>query len=234
MNKKELVVKYRPLVQLACNIYNLRNLFRQRSAGKGTVTTSCALLDKVDFHISGENNRVIIEDFSRLKNCAVYISGNNNTIRIGAWSTLIQAEFCIEDDGNEILLGEHTRILGKTHLAAIEGTKIIIGKDGMFSSDVHFRTGDSHSILDMDGKRINGSEDIVLGEHVWVGTKTTCLKGAMVPDHSIIGAGSLVTKKFSTPNCILAGVPAKIVKENVDWSIHRVPVGEVAPDFVPQ
>ena len=223
MNKKELVMKYRPLVNLACSVHNLRNIFRKKISSGNSLNISCALLKKVD-----------IEDFCQLTNCAFYISGNNNTVRIGPWSTLINGEICIEDDGNEIILGEHTRILGKTHLAAIEGTKIVIGKDSMFSSDVHFRTGDSHSILDMSGKRINGSEDIVIGEHVWVGTKVTCLKGARVPDHSIIGACALVTGKFHTPNCVLAGVPAKIVKENVDWSMQRIPVGEVAPDFVPQ
>ena len=234
MNKKELVMKYRPLVNLACSTYNLRNIFRKKIARGNQTTISCTLLKKVDFHISGKNNTVVIEDFCQLKNCSIIISGNNNIIHIGKWSTLINAEMCIEDDGNEIILGEHTRILGKTHLAAIEGTKILVGKDSMFSSDVHFRTGDSHSILDINGKRINGSDDIVLGEHVWVGTKVTCLKGARVPDHSIIGACALVTGKFQTPNCVLAGVPAKIVKENVNWSIHRVPVGEIAPDFMPQ
>ncbi len=178
------------------------------------------------------DNEIIIEDFCRLKNCSIIITGSHNRIIIGKWSTLLNAELCIEDSGNEILLGEHTRILGKTHLAAIEGTKIIVGKDSMFSSDVHFRTGDSHSIVDMEGKRINGSADIVIGEHVWVGTKATCLKGAKVPDHSILGACALVTGQFDKPHCVLAGVPAKVVKENVDWSIHRVPVGEVPPDFL--
>lgn len=232
MNKKELVVKYRPLVSLACGVHNLWNLPRKRTRG-GDVYTPCALLKKVDFRISGKNNRVIIEDFCQLKNCAIIISGNNNTVRIGKWSTLINAELYIEDDNNTIDLGEHTRILGKTHLAAIEGTKIQIGRDCMFSSDVHFRTGDSHSVLNMEGRRINPSQDIVIGDHVWIGTKVTCLKGAQVPDHSIVGACALVTGKFHQPNCALAGVPAKVVKEGVDWSITRVPVGEVAGDFQP-
>lgn len=232
MNKKELVVKYRTLIDLACSVYNLKNLFRRKVAKGTKITTSCTMLDKVNFHIKGQNNEVIIEDFSRLKNCSIIISGNNNRIYIGKWSTLLNAELVIQNSGNEIILQEHTRILGKTHLAAIEGTKIVVGKDSMFSSDIHFRTGDSHSILDMDGKRINASKDIIIGEHVWVGTKVTCLKGAIVPDHSIIGACSLVTGQFHQPNCALAGVPAKVVKENVDWSIHPVPVGEVPPDFV--
>lgn len=232
MNKKELVVKYRGLINLACGVYNLPGLFRRHLKGSAKIRTSCSMLKNVSFHIKGQDNEIIIEDFCRLKNCSIIVSGNHNRIVIGRWSTLLNAELCIENSGNEILLGEHTRILGKTHLAAIEGTKIVVGKDSMFSSDIHFRTGDSHSILNLEGKRINASGDIVIGEHVWVGTKVTCLKGARVPDHSIVGACALVTGAFDKPNCVLAGVPAKVVKEQVDWSIHRVPVGEIPPDFV--
>jgi len=226
MNKKELVVKYRPLVKIACAVHNLRNVFRKRSPGSVDVSVGCALLRKVSFDARGRNNQVTVGDFSRLYNCTFYIFGSNNTIRIDKWCSLTNAEFYIEDDNNEIVIGEHTVIAGKTHLAAIEGTKISIGQDSLFSSDVDLRTGDSHSLLNLEGKRINRSEDIVIGDHVWVGTKATCLKGAQVPAHSVVGACSLVTGRFDKPNCVLAGVPAKVVKEGVDWSNNRIPVDE--------
>ena len=231
MNKKELVQKFHPLVSLACSAYNLQNLFRIRKGRGNRVCAPCALLKNVTIHISGRNNRIIIEDYCRLSNCAIYIRGNDNTVVIGKWCILIGAELCIEDNGNEICMGDHTKIYGKTHLAAIEGTRILIGRDCLFSSDIHFRTGDSHSILDMDGRRINGSEDIVIGEHVWVGTKVLCLKGSQVADHCVVGAGALVTGSCKKTNCILAGVPVRVVKENIDWSDYRVPVGEVPPDY---
>lgn len=227
MNKKELVVRYRPLVALACSTHNLRNFFRVKKHGKGNrLTAPCALLQKVNIHFSGNHNTVIVEDFSTLKNVSLYISGDNNTIHIGPWCYLNQAEFCTENAGNTIAIGEHTRIMGQTHLAAIEGTKITIGEDCLFSSDVHVRTGDSHSVLNLEGKRINPSEDIVIGDHVWMGTKTTCLKGAVIPHHNIVGACALVTGKFEEPNCALAGVPAKVVKREVDWCLQRIPVEE--------
>lgn len=235
MNKKELVRKYRPLVSLACSVHNLRNVLRIKKKGQGNrIVAPCALLKKCRIEFGGKNNTVIVEDFSTLNGVSMYLYGDNNTVHIGAWCHLIQAEFCTENSGNRIEIGEHTKILGKTHLAAIEGTEILIGKDCLFSSDVHFRTGDSHSVLDMQGRRINASENITIGDHVWVGTKATCLKGAKVPDHSIIGACALVTGQFEEPNCVLAGVPAKVTKREVDWSLKRIPVGEVAADFQPQ
>ena len=234
MDKKALIVKYRSLVSLACRLHNLPNLLRRRIKGRGNrIEAPCALLKRVDIRISGSNNRVIVEDFSVLKGVSVYISGDNNTVSIGSWCHLNGTEFCMEKSGNTVAVGSRSKLLGKTHLAAMEGTRIDIGRECLFSSDIHFRTGDSHSILDMKGRRINPSQDILLGDHVWVGTKVICLKGSVVPPHSIVGAGALVTKAFSQPNCVLAGNPAKVVKTGVDWSLKRIPVGETAADFQP-
>ncbi len=234
MNKKELVQKYRPLVSFACRIHNLRNFFRMKMAGTDNrIEAPVALLKKVHIRIKGNHNRIIVGDFARLPGVSITIHGSGNVIRIGDWSCLVGTDLFMEDDGGSITIGDHTRILGKTHLAVIEGTSITIGRDCLFSSDIQLRTGDSHSVLDMDGRRINASEDIWIGDHVWVGTKAFFTKGARVASHCIVGARALVTKAFSEPHCTLAGVPAKIVKREVDWSICRIPVGEVAADFQP-
>ena len=234
MNKKELVVKYRSLVSLACRVHNLRNFFRIKKTGEGNrIIASCALLKKVNIRIKGSNNTVVIGEFAQLTGASIYINGSGNTVTIGGWSYLGGTDLFIEDDGGSITIGSRTKFLGKTHLAVIEGTSITIGEDCLFSSDIQLRTGDSHSVLDLQGRRINASKDIVVGEHVWVGTKAFLSKGAQVAPHSIVGACSLVTKAFSEPHCSLAGVPAKIVKREVDWSIRRIPVGETAKDFHP-
>ena len=225
MNKKELVVKYRPLVRLACRIHNLRNFFRIKKTGAGNeIIAPCALLKKVNIRIKGSNNKIVIGDFAQLPGACITIHGSGNTVTIGDWSYLGGTDLFVEDDGGSITIGQHSKFLGKTHLAVIEGTSITIGRDCLFSSEVHVRTGDSHSVLNLEGKRINPSADITIGDHVWMGTKTTCLKGAAVPDNSIVGACALVTGKFTQPHSALAGVPAKVVKQDVDWCIQRIPV----------
>lgn len=229
MNKKEFAIRYRALFKTFCAIYNLPSLLWR--VERKQIVAPCALIKNLKIHIAGNNNKVIIEDFSRLKNCSIHIYGNDNRIVIGTNSNLINTDLWIEDDHNEIIIGEKTCITGKTHLAAIEGTKISIGKNCLFSSNIHFQTGDSHSILDLTGKRINKSEDISIGDHVWVGTKVTCLKGVRVPPHSIIGACAVLTEQFLEENTVLAGVPARVVKKGVRWSGKRIPVGEVASDF---
>lgn len=234
MNKKELVQKYHGLVSLACRTYNLRNVFRIKKVGDNNrIIAPCALLKKVKIRIKGSHNTVVIGEFARLEGASIYINGSFNHVTVGDWSYLGGTDLFIEDDGGSIVIGSRTKFLGKTHLAVIEGTSITIGQDCLFSSDIQLRTGDSHSMLDMEGRRVNASEDIVIGDHVWVGTKAFLNKGAKVAPHSIVGACALVTKAFEDPHCALAGVPAKIVKRDADWSIRRIPVGEKAKDFCP-
>jgi acetyltransferase-like isoleucine patch superfamily enzyme len=179
-------------------------------------------LKNTSITVLGRNNTIIIHDLSRLLQCNITILGNNNRIEIGKNAYLDQADFYIEDNNNQIIIGDHSSIHGFTKLATIEGTSITIGQDCMFSRDIHLRTGDSHSIINSDKIRINPSENIEIGDHVWIGTKVICLKGVHISDHSIIGAGSLVTKQFHEPHVILAGNPAKIIKHDIDWLRERI------------
>ena len=87
----------------------------------------------------------------------------------------------------------------------------------MFSDTITFRTGDSHSILGSDGKRINKAKDITIGDHVWIGQQVIVLKGSTVGADSIVGTGSLLTGKTYDSNSIIAGIPAKTVKQHVSW-----------------
>ena len=83
-------------------------------------------------------------------------------------------------------------------------------------------TGDSHSIVDLEGKRLNTSESIRIGDHVWVGINVTCLKGVHIANNSVVGAGSLLNGSFSEENVVLAGNPARVVKTGVDWLRERI------------
>lgn len=170
---------------------------------------------------NGNGNKVIIGDSVKINNCIVYFRGNNNTITIGNNSVLNCVEFFVENSKNEISIGSSTHLFGKTHLAAIEGTKIKIGNDCLLSSDLHFRTGDSHSILNSSGERINKSKDIVIENHVWIGTKVTCLKGVRVSENSVVAATTTLCKEYNESNVVIAGVPGKIVKHQINWSNER-------------
>lgn len=171
---------------------------------------------------SRENNTIIFQKGAIIRKTKINIKGSNNVVEIGAKANINCGDIYIEDDGNSVVIDEGTNICGRTHLECTEGKSIHIGKDCLFSSEIVFRTGDSHSILDMDGNRINPSESIVVQDHVWIGYRALVNKGVVIPKNSVVGTGAVVTKAFEEENVILAGVPAKIVKHNIDWKHERV------------
>lgn len=99
-----------------------------------------------------------------------------------------------------------------------------IGKDCMLSSNILFRSCDGHTIYDMKtGEVLNKSKPIILGDHVWVGASVTFLKGADIPNNSILGTNSIISKKFTEEFTAIAGTPASVVKTGVNWDRAHVP-----------
>jgi len=98
----------------------------------------------------------------------------------------------------------------------------------MFSYDIELKTGDSHSIFDLNtNSRINFGKSIKLGNHVWVGAHVVILKGVEIGDNSVIGTSTVCTK--SIPACSLAvGIPANVIKTNVTWERKRIEIKNIA------
>lgn len=93
----------------------------------------------------------------------------------------------------------------------------------MLSSKIDIRTGDSHSLIQQETRnRLNYSESVKIGDHVWIGTGVTVLKGTSIANNCMVGAASLLCKRYLNPNCVIAGVPAKEVKRNIDWIAERI------------
>jgi acetyltransferase-like isoleucine patch superfamily enzyme len=91
--------------------------------------------------------------------------------------------------------------------------KITIGDNVVISENVTIRDSDNHELL-YDGYEM--SKPVTIGNHVWIGMNVTILKGVTIGDGAVIAAGSVVTRDIS-PHCLAAGVPAKVIKENVRW-----------------
>lgn len=67
----------------------------------------------------------------------------------------------------------------------------------------------NHDIYDIS-KHIKGK--VKIGRYCWIGMNAVILPGVELGDHTIVGAGAVVTKSFPEGYCVIAGNPAKIIK----------------------
>lgn len=93
----------------------------------------------------------------------------------------------------------------------------------MFSDDIEIRNGDSHSMIDtISNQRINQAEYVIIGDHVWLPTHVRVLKGSSIPSMSVVGNSAIVTSELSCKNGLYAGVPCRLIKENIDWDRYKL------------
>ncbi len=205
-----------------------RRLFRSNVIKKqrGNLVKMCGggNVKRARISVKGKGNSILIDTPVYGENLSIFVLGNNNRINILKGCVLKNLNIWIEDDDNEVFIGKNTLICGRTKLSCIEGKKIIIGEGCMFSDNIEVRTGDSHSILDENGRRINPSFDVKIDNHVWVGHGATILKGVHILENCIIGTQAVVTKSFDEKGIVLAGNPARKVKENISWDVKRLPI----------
>ena len=154
----------------------------------------------------------------------IEVFGKNNTVEIA--DSVMVYERCyisIKGDNCHCVIGSKTTIGSASLFLEESRTDIRIGEDCMLGRDICLHTTDFHSILDnISGQRINYPESIYVGEHVWLGLGVTLGKGAYVADGSVVGEHAMVTKKFTQPHICLVGIPAKIIKENINWSREKL------------
>ena len=151
-----------------------------------------------------------------------------STVKIGNKCRFLDALFRIygHEKNSSIIINDGSTFESNLDLHANAGKKLIIGRDCMFSHDINVWAGDGHTMFDVKtGKNTNSDYDnlpsykneIVIGDHVWVGKGTFILAGTNINTGSVIGAQSVV-KGIYPNNCVVAGNPAKIVKYDVAWS----------------
>lgn len=90
---------------------------------------------------------------------------------------------------------------------------ITIGSGAAISSDVVIRDTDSHELV---GGRRPMTEPVVIGNHVWIGTKATILKGVTIGDGAIVAAGAVVVQDVPA-RAVVGGVPARVLRTGADW-----------------
>jgi acetyltransferase-like isoleucine patch superfamily enzyme len=190
------------------------------SGGHNQILIGKSLLIQTRIRIQGQNNTVSIGDGCRLRDLKIHVIGDSLRMEI-ADNCQIRGKIIVEDRGSTVAIGAGTTIVNAL-LTAHEGTHVRIGNDCMFSTLVGVRAGDTHSILDANtGQRLNPSQSINIGRHVWLCVGSTVMKGSQIGEGSIVGGFSIVMG--SLPAGVLAvGTPAKVIRTNVSWQRERI------------
>ena len=171
--------------------------------------------------ITGKRNRVEIHEPLAVRNFSLTITGENNIFKIDKNSQINKLSVSM-GKGTNIRIGkcfscQNVKLLTRKTVE----TNLEIGDDCMFSYDIVIRTGDSHTIYDINSKDcLNQNADIKIGNHVWIAPRVMIFKDTIIPDNSIVAASSIVTRKFHQENTLYAGVPAKPVRAGINWNVH--------------
>ena len=151
-------------------------------------------------------------------NCICDIGGS---IKIGDNCDICGILSC-KSKGN-LSIGNYTTIRGNSIIGCVNS--ITIGNYVIISNNVHIYDNNNHPISPL--KRVelcksgfysnlwnwenSDCRSIIIKDNVWIGERSTILKGVTIGEGSIIGCNSVVTKSVP-PFCIAAGNPARIVK----------------------
>lgn len=123
-----------------------------------------------------------------------------------------------------IELGKNFGVTGNFHVASKSYIKI--GENLSCSWNVSIYDTDFHTYMDPSANIVcDISEDIYIGDNVWLCQSVTILKGSIIPNWVTIGACSLVNKDYSkVPDyTIIAGVPARITSKSIKrMDIERI------------
>lgn len=96
--------------------------------------------------------------------------------------------------------------------------KISFGEYDLISWDTLFMDSDSHTIIESTGNK-NFDKSIVLENHVWIGAKSTILKGSYIANDVVVAAGSIISGQHKQKSCVVGGNPTKILKNDITWDI---------------
>jgi carbonic anhydrase/acetyltransferase-like protein (isoleucine patch superfamily) len=108
---------------------------------------------------------------------------------------------------------------------------LVIGDD-VFTGPYVYITDQNHGYEDLDepiGRQMPHNAAVQIGSGSWLGARAVVLPGACIGCHVVIAAGSVV--RGTVPDrCVVAGVPARVVRQYAPGKGWTRPVAATRPD----
>ena len=116
---------------------------------------------------------------------------------------------------SEVIIRNGTVINGPMYIFARRSVQI--GEDCLVARGVTVMDSDLHRIGVVGRKSTEEDiREVMIGNHCWIGQNATILKGVVIGDGAIVAANSVVTEDVKQNN-LVAGIPARVIREGVKW-----------------
>lgn len=175
----------------------------------------------IDISINGNNNLIEIFD-TKFEHSSISMSGDSNLFSLKNTINLVCGMEVYVSDGGSVIIEEDCEIGNGDLYIVVNGDykkkhKLIIKKGTHIAREAIIRTSDGECLVNSEGMPISEPQDIIIGENCWIMSRCIILKGSFLPNNTLVGANSLVNKRFFEEYTLIVGSPAKIVKSNVWW-----------------
>lgn len=121
----------------------------------------------------------------------------------------------VVDKNGKLFLGKNVVLTGSSSI--ICSKLIFLKRNVLVSWDVLIMDSDFHQIYNDADNVINPNKPILVDEACWIGCRCIILKGSIIAKNSIIGSGTIISKVFTTQNCIIAKNPPQVLMQNTRW-----------------
>ena len=124
--------------------------------------------------------------------------------------SVIESYCCINNAVGDVLIGNHTRIgIHNTIIGPVTIGNHVNLAQGITVTALNHNFIDTTLRIDEQGISTN---PVVIGDDVWIGANAVILPGVTIGRHVVVAAGAVVTKDVRD-NCVVGGVPAKVLKD---------------------
>lgn len=175
---------------------------------------------------------VVLEHAANLRHGSrISVEGDGHTVLVGRGFGSSKVNLTLRGDHGLLYYGRNCT--ANFINALVQGnTNIVIGEDCLFSWGIDLRTYDSHALIDVRSKaQINSAKAVVVESHCWIAQDVTVMGGVRIGRGSIVGAGAILTK--SVPQrCLVVGIPAKAIRQNVTWARDAFPDRKAIEDAI--